>query len=653
MSHLLFADQPCRIEAPGTFEFSSAVNAVYTVGRDHVGRALENLLNDNRVLAGDIETFGLGVAARRLKSVQFGDGHRSVVLDPRDPYQAEWVRRVFASLSEVVFHNSPFDIPNLYLNNLLRIEDVKKVTDTLIWCRLAEPGETVPKSLEAASNRYLSTGPGGELARAFAMLGLSKKDGFKTFDLDRPIYVQGAASDPLMTFRLAENVKEAALARITTDNPFPTRGLTHTEAHNLLWREQRINRRITLPRTCRGFRVDFEFAEQYAESNAVELREAETELAALGIRPGSGPDLARVLEERGEMPADFPRTQKTGAYSMTAPNVEKLASPVARKFVRQKQIKKIGSDYISKVIDLAHNGRVHSQVNLLAAATGRMSMGEPPFQQFSGPARGIVLADHGDQLTSVDLSQGEPVTIANAAHDMGVLVGYEAGTSDLYTELGVRAGMLPAGTTTLDCELDPAKKAIRKKLKAALLAQLYGQGLPLLTAQLGLDDGPYGPPTDWEVERMGHDPGQLYPRYQEAAYLRAQVFAAMPETEKFIGTLKRLGAKYGKMITIAGRVLDIPYSQKFHRYEVHKAVNYFCQGGQYDLIADALIRIIDAGLEDSVYLVLHDEIVASTSASRDIRAILEKPSERLCFWAKREPVLRTDLKDLGERWADA
>lgn len=652
---MLFTDNPCRIPTPGTHDFGTHIGAVYTIGRDFVAPALFNLLSKHKSLACDIETFGLGLAARRLKSVSFGNGVHAVVLDPRDPRQAELIRSAFSarSLEEIVFHNSPYDVPNLYINGLIRLEDVHKITDTLIYSRLANPGETVKKSLEAACDRYLKTGPGGELKKAFKTLGISSKEGFRQFDLDRPIYAQGAASDPLLTYRLLPVVRQAAFNRLTVENPFKSRSLTESEAWELVEREQRINRHITLPRTCKGMRVDFEYLERYQEQNVAELRDAEKELAEYGIRPGSGPDLAKVLEERGEMPEDFPRTEKSGAYSMTKDTIPRLGSPIAKKFIRQKEITKIGKDYLGKVVELAHEGRVHSQVNLLAAATGRESMGEPPFHQFSGPARGIMLADEGDSLTSVDLSQGEPITIANAAQDFGVIEGYESGRSDVYTELAVKAHMLPIGTTTADCENDKRKKLIRGQLKQALLAQLYGQGLPLLSAKLGLDIGPYGPPSDWEVEARGYDPKKLYPKYAAAAELRANVYKAMPKTETFIKRLKALATQHRKMITISGRVLDIPYSAKFHRIEAHKGVNYFCQGGQYDLIADAKIRIIEAGLHEALYLTMHDEFVVSTSASRDVQKILQTPSERFCLWSKRTPILRTDLKDLGERWAAA
>jgi DNA polymerase-1 len=271
--------------------------------------------------------------------------------------------------------------------------------------------------------------------------------------------------------------------------------------------------------------------------------------------------------------------------------------------------------------------------------------------------------DIGDAFTSIDLSQGEPITIANAAGDMGVIEGYERGSNGLYVQLGLMSKMLPAGTTKEDCERNPALKLIYGQLKQTLLAQLYGQGLPLLSAKLGLDIGPFEPPTDWEIEVRGWDEAKRYPRYFAAKRLRTAVYSAMPETEKFIAKLKRISNEHRVMMTIAGRVVDVPVKKwevantnpvrHEWRVEAHKGVNYFCQGGQYDLMADAQIRIIEAGLEDAVYLMMHDELIASTSASRDIRQILQTPSERFCFWSKRTPILRTDTKDLGDRWATA
>jgi DNA polymerase-1 len=656
---VLYTDTPARIQSPGTWPFAPAVRAVYTVGRDFIQPAMAQIFSRTTDISVDIETYGLEENSRRIKSVSFGDEISAVVMDPRDPLQNSLIRKTFQHCTSLTLHNSPFDMPSLYLNGLIELADVQKTIDTLIWCRLAAPGMRVPKSLEMACDRYIFTGPGGELARAFKALGLSKKEGFLKFDLDRLIYLQGAASDPLMTHRLKPVVMAAALKRITRDHPFGARGVTGSEAEALLWREQRINR-VLLARACRGYKVDFEYLDQYRGENALEMAEAEEALIAAGIRPGVNQDLAKALMSTGAITEDHPRTAPTKTYpngqiKMDQKAIEQISHPLARKFLFHKEKTHVDKDYIQKTVDLSIDGLVHPVTNMLLADTGRMSMGSPPIHQFSGPARGIILADdEREGMSSVDLSQGEPVTVANAARDFSVLEGYESGRTDLYSGLGIVAGMLPPGTTKADCEADRyGKGLIRSQLKEALLAQLYGQGPKLLTAKLGLDPGPYGPPSDWEIEVRGFDPNKQYPKYAEAFRLRAAVFSAMPKTAEFVKTLKRLSTRHKKMMTISGRVLDIPMIKRENGWavEAHKGVNYFCQGGQYDLIADAMIRMIDAGLGDAIYFTMHDEIVCATSAAHDIQKIMEQPAERLTFWAGgRVPILRSDRADLGKRW---
>ena len=93
----------------------------------------------------------------------------------------------------------------MYLNGLMTQADVWKCWDTLLYARLADPDERVSKNLLEAANRYLDKGSGPQtdvLKAAFKALGMSAKQGFYDFDLDRPLYLQGAASDPIVTARL-------------------------------------------------------------------------------------------------------------------------------------------------------------------------------------------------------------------------------------------------------------------------------------------------------------------------------------------------------------------------------------------------------------------------------------------------------------------
>lgn len=591
--------------------------------RDTVRDALAELVRAGRTLAVDIETFGLGADARRIKCVAVADQRQAVVLDPRDPGQAHLIRCVMDAARTLVFHNSQFDVPTLsgYSaggGRLFEPQWLHKVHDTLIYARLAWPDTLARKDLESLAHRLLSLDKGETIKIAFRRLGLSLREGFHSVDIDSPMFLLGCATDALVTARLYERVRTEALATLTRAHPFVTYGVTGAEARALVEREQHINR-SALRRTITGLAVDLEYLDSYRQTTATQLRQHETALSEAGVRPGNANDLVRALDALGAIPADHPRTPKTGRASTRAADLEKIRHPLAQTFTAHKQIIKVQDDYLAKVTDLAipdSHGvmRVHPTVNLLKATTGRASISDPPLHQFSAPARGIILADPGDHMTSIDWSQIEPVTAAYVAGDRRALAGYESGQSDLYSTLAELAHVP------------------RKTAKVVLLAQMYGEGIGKLAADLNI-------------------------AVDDAYALRQAVFSAMPDVTRLLYKLRDIGAEHRKVFTLSGRILDIPMGRGFDggppTVATHKAVNYFVQGSAYDVLAEAWVRVIDAGLDRAVYLTMHDEIVCSTDAAHDIEQIMRTPPERLRMLAGREPVLRTDRADLGQRWATA
>lgn len=656
---MLHRDAPATIINPGTYPFAPAVRAHYTVGRDFVQQGMANIFARTTEISVDIETYGLGLNSRRIKSVAFGDDQVAVVFDPRDPYQEHLVQKAFRQATSIGVFGSTFDVPSLYLNGLIALADVPKVVDPLIYARLAHPSEHGGKKLEQLSDRYLNTGPGGELARAFKALGLSAQDGWYEFDLDRPLYLQGAASDPLITHRVIPIVIQAAYETLTQGHPFGKYAVTGDEAWRLVHREQRINR-IFLARSCRGLRVDFDYLDRYREDNALELAEAEEALEAAGMHKSAkggynAQDLAKILDARGEIPPDHPRTKKTGQLQMTKDTMKLLVSPLAKSFQRHKHIKHVGMDYIQKTADMSINGKVHPEVNILAAVTGRSSYGAPPVNQFELQARGMILPDEGDKFTSLDLSQGEPITIATMAKDVATVEAYERGVS-LYIQLGIRSGLLPAGVTKAMCDKEsgvglPHLITAYGRMKVGVLAQTYGQGLALLSAQLGFDPGPYKTLTadDWEVRIQGKAVGDIVPQFAEARKFRAQLASGWPKTSDFVDRLKSIAKQHRMCITVSGRIIPIPVGR--FGVEAHKGVNFPCQGGQYDVLSEWILALEDAGLIEGLYLTQHDEGLVSTSIAHDAQVLLQKAPERLTFWAGgRETKLQTDRADYVERW---
>ena len=637
---------PATIPDPGTYPLPGMPGCRLTYGRDATLQALPELMRHDW-LAVDIETDGLGVLARQIKVVTIATPDHAVLLDPRDPAQYQAIRDVLAT-KHLIIHRSAYDVPALAYTGLLTEADTARVTDTLIYARLADPDEHADRDLAACARRYLGmTGVGDTVTQRAKTLGITKAAWFRTADLDRPAYRWDAATDGIVTARLYPAVRRAAYERITTGHPFTVYGLTGAEAWELVDREQRINR-MFLARTIRGLRWDPEYLDAYRDRMARDVAAWEAELAEHGIRPGNSADLVKALERAGMLPDDWPRTP-TGQLSGDKTHLKKLADSVelVRVFLRHKEATKVERDYLSKVADLAdENGRIHPVVNVLgASATGRMSIQDPPLQQFDAQARGIILADHGDELVSIDWSQIEPVTAANVAGDTAVLERYENDAlppdqRDAYLGIAEIAGIT------------------RKQAKVVLLAQMYGEGLRKLAADLGLITPAESEQIRVLCERDGLYPAEAAARlgingFRKAQAIRDAVFQAMPRTAELIKKLQGIGREYGVIITISGRILPIPYAEYRGRREpmTHKAVNYFVQGSAYDILADTLIRVIDAGLGDAVYLAIHDELVVSRDAAEDIRRIMSTPPERLCLFAKRRPVLRTDMEVLGKRWA--
>ncbi|MGH3965949.1 MAG: DNA polymerase [Pseudonocardiaceae bacterium] len=610
---------PVRPAFEGTEIISTGdARFTYTVGRDFVKDSLRDMLMSREPIAIDIETEGLGASALNLKSVSFGTTTSAVICDPRDPCQRDLIKKSLAFARALLFWNSAYDAPNLARNALLGVKECAKVTDGLLYARLAEPSEIVRKSLTDSWERWAGSGDVGQATdqnkQMFRLMGVrTKVEGFKQADLHMPAFVHAAAYDVIRTARLVPVARQRAYDRLTKGHPYADEGVSGRDAWRLTDREQHLNR-MFLRRSVKGLRVDLEYLDAYRDQNQAQIDEMTHRLEQAGITVTNASTLFEVLEREGTLPADHPRTP-TGKHKATADVLEAMHHPLAQAFVERKKLVKNDEDYLDKVVELASSaGRIHPDVKLLGATTGRMSIGTPPLQQFPEPARGIVLADNGDGLTSIDWSQIEPVIAANLAGEHEVVARYEdpAVKADLYLPVAEKAGIE------------------RKQAKTVLLGLLYGLGVVKLADQLGCS-------------------------VDDAQDLSLSVFKVMPRVANWTRQLRREGERHMKVITLSGRILPVPMGTYHGRTSVqtHKAINFTVQGSAYDLLADCLIAIENAGLGDTVYLAMHDELIVSTEAANDVRKLMEAPPPRLCEFAERDVVLRTDRLDLGERWAAA
>jgi DNA polymerase-1 len=640
---------PARIAEQGTFPLSGLIGARYTIGREAIQDAIPEFMTLSDYYAVDIETAGTDARKKYdVKCVTFSTDDWTLVLDPRDPAQFQVCRRMLNSGKQLVFHRSVFDFPILFATGLADISAIANIWDTLLWARLATPGEHANRGLKNSANDHLGMDLKDPLPAMLKMLGITKSVWYETKDLDTPAYRIMAVSDAILTSRLRPVIRQAAYRQITANHPFSSFGVTGEEAWRLVDREQIINR-VTLERTCRGFRVSPEFLDTYQAKTREPQAERVRILTAEGIEPGNGSSLMKWMNARDLIPVDYPRTAKTKQPSSAAKHLAFLDHDIARIFSTHKTSAH-DLRYMETAIDsMDADGRIHPEANILAAATGRMSYsGDWPIHQIPEPARGMLLADEGSRLTSIDWAQIESVLMMNIAGEISspskVLQRYESG-EDLFTTISSQIGQS------------------RKHTKTIVYGSLFGEGNLKLANDLGFitsgellsiqtltAEAPEESPLKWAdsaAEHLG------ITGYQEAVNIKTAIFDQMPRTQMLMDKLRGIAKGHRKVFTVSGRILPIPMGKwrGVWGVQTHKGINYYVQGGAYDILAESVIKLVEAGLGDAIQILMHDEIVCSREAAHDVERIMQTPPERLVMLAKRTPVLRTDRADcFGESW---
>jgi len=684
---------PVRLAASGTFPLPGMPGCTYTIGRDAVldfdiGRL-------PGVIGVDIE--GAGLSGRKrydVKSVQMADERHCLIADPRDPAQYQIIRRILNSGRKLVIHYSVFDAQVLHMVGLLELDSIWNVEDTLIWARGADPREKHGgHKLFQVTGKYLGMSGTDPMPLLLKTLGVTTNTWYEEFDLNTPAYRHMAAADAIAVARLRPILRQAFYDRLTRysppikgqryDNskghPFGRFGVTGDEAWRLVDREQ-ITSQQALRRQCKGLLIDPDHLDKYRATVGREIDELAGKIEAVGVTPEHGMSAIKYLDKIGELPADHPRTPPSksfpnGQWKSDADTLEAMDHPFAKLFLRHKQLEH-DAKYLAKIMDNSINGRIYPGTNKLMAATGRSSMSDPPLQQFTGIARGMILADdheaaartiehpvvddNGDAvpctcknvkgMVSVDWSQIEPTLVAYMAKDTAAIEYYEAGNK-VYDFVGA-AGI----------------DVSYKQTKIILLGLLYGKGARRLAGELGCS-------------------------VEEAKELVDLVWQALPGSKALAGPYRRDGSggkwqtiaqNYRLTFTLSGRIIPVPSGTwpcrvckgkgwtgtpedqeecwvpeckgkgKYFQVATHKGVNFPVQGGAYDLLAESEIAIKEADLSDALYLTMHDEMVVDAAAWHDIQKLMQRPTDvvmdRLELLCGRQPTFRTDWAHMGERW---
>ncbi|MGO1050760.1 DNA polymerase [Crossiella sp. CA198] len=580
-----------------------------------------------RPVAVDTEATGLNAfsAGFRLRMVQFGTAREAWVI----PVDTQGIppemstaglgsaRRVLACHPALVAHNAPFDALVLDRHAGVDLDALwPRLTDTAILAHLCDPRgpEDGGPGLKLKGLAALHVDPDAPdtadgLTAAFRTLGLTTETGWAQIPLDHPTYTLYAGLDVILTARLHTVLADLVAARGFTR-------LAEFEAAVAL---------VCAKIQRRGVRVDPEYL---TALRADLLSDAErwTDVAAgYGVRSINAP--AQVVNALLGMGETLTEITKSGALKVDKEVLAPLAdldrewerigarepNLLADAVIRGKRSAKWAVSYAGAMLDYRDaDDRIHPSIASLRARTARMSISRPALQQLPSKEarvrRGMLADDDASVWGSVDYQAVEMRVIAALSGDPVMIEAIRAGR-DLH---GYTAELVYGPDYTL---------RQRNLMKGVGLGKLFGGGADTLARQTGAP-----------VDQVRHATRRYDRVYRGITRYSARL-------------VRR--AEYGRreVTTPTGRVIPLD------RNRLYAATNYIVQSTARDVLADALLRVDDAGLLDYVRLPVHDELVFSAPAdtAHEVGRALAETMAVTDFLGTGVP-LTTDLEIGGRSW---
>lgn len=542
------------------------------------------------VIALDTETTGLRIYSKGFlcRLVQFGRGNEAWVLEAERfrGYIQQALRRPGLKWA---CHNAPFDLLVLDRTGFATLEDLgPRVFDTYILAHLCDPRTEhdggAGLGLKPLSTVYVDSDAADTSKALYEVFRreykATKATGWALIDVDHPLYVTYAGLDVVYTARLLPEL--STLIR--------TNGLS-----DLAKLEHRVQL-ITTAQQKRGLLVDVDYTERLMADLEREAEEYATKAARYGVENiNSTKQVTEGLLGTGE---EWSATTATGNPAVGKEVLLPLAdldkdwnrlgvrepNPLANAILRSKRASKWGESYVRTFLeDRDENDRVHPFIKSLAARTARMSVSNPPLQQLPSSdwtIRRCIITGPGELIAASDYAAVEMRVLAALANVAGLKRLIQEG-ADLHTA----TALLVYGEDTWNKATPKDQKRMRTLMKTIGFGKVYGGGPTGLAKQSGL---PYA---DVKNAADGYD-------------------AAYPEINAYGRRLQRQAAYGGgAVVTPIGRRLPLD------RERAYAATNYVVQSTARDVLAEALIRIEDAGLGAHVLLPVHDELVCTFPAA--------------------------------------
>ena len=388
---------------------------------------------------------------------------------------------------------------------------------------------------------------------------------------------EGARADATLRLALVEREKLAAVGQLAL--------YTQVEVPTAL---------ILAKMEDAGIRVDPAALDDLRAELDVRIDELTVEIYARAgetFNIGSPMQLGSVLFERLGLPGG--KKNKTG----WATGVEVLQSlartyPICAQVLEWREVTKLKNTYVDVIPTLIdpRDGRLHTQFNQTATATGRLSSTNPNLQnipirteQGRRIRKAFVARDQDWVLVSADYSQIELRLMAHFSQDSAMVSAFEAG-HDIHEFTARQIFSVPSASAVTSDQ--------RRIAKMVNFGLLYGMSDFGLAQRLEIDRGP-------------------------AREITQAYFARFPSVRAYIDATIVQAREDGYVQTLLGRRRYMPglasSNHALRSAAEREATNAPLQGSAADLMKLAMVRIDTAlrerGLNAMMLLQIHDEVV--------------------------------------------
>lgn len=415
--------------------------------------------------------------------------------------------------------------------------------------------------------------------------------GYCRTELPKAIHRQEDAFSPLRETREAEEAFLRYAGAVHTLYPILRKKLMEENLWELYQTAELPLCPVLAQMEQTGIRVDATALREYGRLLYQQERALEQEiyeLAGGSFNLNSPKQLGEVLFGRLGLPHG--KKTKTG-WSTGAEVLECLRweSPIVEKVLAYRQYAKLRSTYVEGLgKELAPDGRIHTNFQMTATATGRLSSAEPNLQniptrtELGSELRRMFVPKEGWVLVDADYSQIELRLLAHIAGDTAMQNAFAAG-EDIHTATAMQVFGVRAEQVT---------PLMRRSAKAVNFGIVYGISAFSLSKDIGVSVA------------------------EAKAYIESY-FATFPAVKRYMQTVVEQAKADGFVQTLYHRRRMLPElkASNFNTrsFGERVALNMPIQGTAADLMKMAMVRVHGRlqkeGLQAKLLLQVHDELI--------------------------------------------